>query len=123
MKRTIALLLAVMLLVAVIPAAAFADSTKTAYISRRGSGSINMLKGPGYDYAYTGNYVKHNDKVTVKKISDGWAKITVKRTGKTGWIQLLSILFPIGTIIVLILCALEGDRESNVYGGPAGDEN
>ncbi len=87
MKRMIALLLAVMLFVAVMPVAAFADSTKTAYISRRGSGSINMLKGPGYDYAYTGNYVKHNDKVTVKKTTDGWAKITVKRTGKTGWIR------------------------------------
>ena len=50
--------------------------------------------------------------------------VTARRlhdTGKTGWIQLLSILFPIGTIIVLILCALEGDRESNVYGGPVGD--
>ena len=91
MKRTIALFLAVMLLVAAMPVAAFADSTKTAYISRRGSGSINMLKGPGYDYAYTGNYVKHNDKVTVKKASDGWAKITVKRTGKTGWIRNLHV--------------------------------
>ena len=87
MKRVIAILLAVMLLVAVMPAAAFADSTKTVYISRRGSGTINMHKGPGYDYAQTGNYVKHNDKVTLKKTSDGWAKIKVKRTGKTGWIR------------------------------------
>ena len=87
MKRFIALMLAVMLLVAVMPTAAFADSTKTVYISRRGSGSINMHKGPGYDYAQTGNYVKHNDKVTLKKTQDGWAKITVKRTGKTGWIR------------------------------------
>ena len=87
MKRVIAILLAVMLLVAVMPAAAFADSTKTVYISRRGRGTINMHKGPGYDYAQTGNYVKHNDKVTLKKTSDGWAKIKVKRTGKTGWIR------------------------------------
>ncbi len=87
MKRFLALILAAMLLIAVIPAAAFADSTKTVYVSRTGDGTINLREGPGYDYDATGNYVHHNDKVTVKKTSGKWSKVTVKSSGKTGWIR------------------------------------
>ena len=67
MKRFLAVLLAVMLMVAVIPASAFASSTKTVYISRNGKGTINLREGPGYDYDITGNYAHHNSKVTVLK--------------------------------------------------------
>lgn len=87
MKRFIAMILAAMLLVAVIPAAAFADSTKTVYVSRTGDGTINLREGPGYDYDITGSYAHHNDKVTVKKTSGKWSKVTVKSSGKTGWIR------------------------------------
>ncbi len=87
MKRFISILLALMLFVAIIPATAFAASTKTVYISRNGEGTINLRKGPGYDYAITGSYAHHNNKVTVKKTSGKWSKVTVNATGKTGWIR------------------------------------
>lgn len=88
MKKFVALLLALMLFVAVIPTAAFAASTKTVYVSRNGGNSrINLREGPGYDYEPTGNVAKHNDKVTVSKTSGKWSKVKVSRTGKTGWIR------------------------------------
>ena len=87
MKRTIAILLALMLLIAMMPTAAFAGSTKTVYISRNGSGTINLREGPGYDYDITGNYAHHNNKVSVLKTSGKWSKVKVSATGKTGWIR------------------------------------
>ena len=87
MKRFLAILLAVTLLIAVVPASAFADDTKTVYISRNGSGTLNLREGPGYDYDITGHYVYHNSKVTVKKTSGKWSKVKVKSSGHVGWIR------------------------------------
>ena len=87
MKRFIAILLAAMLLVGVMPVSAFAATTKTVYISRNGSGQINLRKGPGYDYDVTGNYAYHNSKVTVQESGSKWSKVKVNSTGKTGWIR------------------------------------
>ena len=45
--------------------------------------------------------------------------VTARRlhdTGKSGWFQLLCLIPGIGFIIVLILCALEGQKEANQYG-------
>ena len=64
MKRIIALMLALMLFIAVMPTSALADSTKKVYVSRNG-GKIYLHTGPGYDYS-TPYTVKHNAKVTVK---------------------------------------------------------
>ena len=36
--------------------------------------------------------------------------------GKSGWLQLLSLIPIIGGIIVLVLCIPEGDAEGNQYG-------
>lgn len=87
MKRFLAIFLAAMLLVAVMPVSAFASGTKTVYISRNGSGQINLRKGAGYDYGVTGNYVYHNNKVEVLKTSGKWSKVKVKSSGKSGWIR------------------------------------
>lgn len=87
MKRFIAIFLAAMLLVAVMPVSAFASSTKTVYVSRNGSGTLNLRKGPGYDYGTTGSYAYHNSKVSVLDTSGKWSKVKVKSSGKTGWIR------------------------------------
>lgn len=55
--------------------------------------------------------------------------VSVRRlhdTGKSGWWILLHFIPVIGTVILLVLLALEGDRETNRYGPvpqalPAGD--
>ena len=50
--------------------------------------------------------------------------VTARRlhdTGKTGLLQLIGLVFPIGVIIILILCAFEGDKGSNAYGAPVGN--
>ncbi|MBQ3424697.1 MAG: SH3 domain-containing protein [Clostridia bacterium] len=87
MKRFLAILLTAMLLVTILPAAAFADSTKTVYVSRNGSGTINLREGPGYDYDITGHYAYHNSKVSVLKTSGKWSKVKVKSSGHSGWIR------------------------------------
>ena len=87
MKRVLAIMLAAMLLVAVMPVSAFASSTRTVYISRNGSGKMNLREGPGYDYDITGSLVYHNNKVTVQKTSGKWSKVKVSGTGKVGWIR------------------------------------
>ena len=88
MKRLVSIMLALMLVLAVMPASAFAASSKTVYISRSDSDArINLRSGPGYDYEITGNVVRHNSKVSVLKSGDDWSKVKVNSTGKTGWIR------------------------------------
>lgn len=127
MKKLIALMLAMMLVVAVMPTAAFAASTKTVYVSRNGGNSrINLRSGPGYDYEATGNVARHNDKVTVSKTSGSWSKVTVSRTGKTGWIRTYYIdgttkALGKGTheITAKTKVYKEADNSSKVYGSLA----
>ena len=87
MKRFLAIVLTAMLLVAALPVSAFADTTKTVYVSRNGSGQINLRKGAGYSYEVTGNYAYHNSKVSVLSSSGKWSKVKVKSSGKVGWIR------------------------------------
>lgn len=89
MKRFIAILLALMLFIAVMPTSAFAASTKTVYVSRNG-GKIYLHTGPGYEYDTT-NTVKHDNKVTVLDKDGVWSKVKVNATGKTGWIRTMYI--------------------------------
>ena len=37
-------------------------------------------------------------------------------TGRSGWMQLLAFIPFVGVLIVIILCALEGQKEANQYG-------
>ena len=41
--------------------------------------------------------------------------------GQSGWMQLLALIPFVGVIIVLILCALEGQTEANQYGAPVAE--
>ena len=45
--------------------------------------------------------------------------VTARRlhdTGKSGWMMLLALIPLVGVIIVIVLCALEGQKESNQFG-------
>ena len=47
--------------------------------------------------------------------------VTARRlhdVGKSGWLQLLELIPIVGSIIVLVLCIPEGQKESNQYGDP-----
>lgn len=90
MKRLISILLALTLFIAIMPATAFAASSKTVYVSRSG-GNIYMHKGPGYDYETTGYTVSHGAKVTIKDEDDEWTKIKVNSTGRSGWIRTMYV--------------------------------
>ena len=41
--------------------------------------------------------------------------------GRSGWMQLLALIPFVGVIIVLILCALEGQKEANKFGAPVAE--
>ena len=92
MKRIVSIMLAVMLLIAVMPTAAFAASTKTVYVSRSDSNSrIYIRSGAGYDYPQKG-VVYHKDQVSVLDTSGEWSKVKIVTTrgsykGSTGWIR------------------------------------
>ena len=87
MKRILSVLLAMLLIVAMLSGAALADTTKTVYISSTGKGSLNLRSGPGTSYASKGT-LKNGTAVKVVETEDNWAKITVKSSGKTGWVML-----------------------------------
>lgn len=88
MKKILAIVLALTLLIAVLPASAFASSSKKIYVSCNGSGTLNLRSGPGYEYGVVG-YVHHNNKVKVYESSGAWSRI--KYGGKTGWIRTMYI--------------------------------
>lgn len=89
MKKLLSIVLALTLIIAVLPATAFAASSKTVYISRNG-GKIYLHTGPGYDYE-VGSTVKHKAKVTVQDKSGSWSKVKLSSNGKTGWIRTMYI--------------------------------
>ncbi len=61
-------------------------STATVYV-RAGGGTLNLREGQGTNTKSLG-FVKHGDKVTIVEYNpDGWSKITVERTGLTGYIN------------------------------------
>ena len=50
--------------------------------------------------------------------------ITARRlhdNGKTGWLQLITIIPVIGIIVLLVLCAKPGDAAANQYGEAVGE--
>lgn len=89
MKKLIALMLALMLLVAALPCAAFAEYKAKVYVSCTGKGTLNLRAGPGYEFIVLG-YVKHNKRVTVTDEENGdWVKIKVGK--KIGWIKTMYV--------------------------------
>jgi len=89
MKRIVAILLAVMLLAALIPAASFAEtvsnSSKTAVYHTTAS-SLNVRAGAGTKYKRIGS-LEYGSAFTVTGSSGNWYKIKALRTGKVGWIS------------------------------------
>ena len=88
MKKLLALMLAIMLLVAALPATAFAAGSKKVYVSSTGKGTLNLRAGPGYGYDVVG-YVYHNNRVKTYEQSGEWIK--VKRGKKVGWIKTIYV--------------------------------
>ncbi len=88
MKKILAIMLALMLLVAALPCTAFAAGTKKVYVSSTGKGTLNLRAGPGYDQKVVG-YVHHNNKVKTYETSGAWIK--VKYGKKTGWIRTMYV--------------------------------
>lgn len=101
MKRFLAILLASILLIAVIPAAAFAASPSlnsedsdsanckgtVAYAAiNRNHGSIQLRKGPGYEFSRT-HTLKHGDKLLVIHSDRKWSYVRLFRNGKKGWVR------------------------------------
>lgn len=84
MKRFLSIILAVLLIAAMIPAAALAEAS--VYISSTGSGTLNVRSGPGKEYSVKG-YVHHKDTVTQLETSGEWSKVKVNDNGVTGWIK------------------------------------
>lgn len=120
MKKFVSILLAVMLLIAVIPGAAFADSSKTVYVSRGDNNSrIYFRSGAGYDYPEKG-VVYHLDKVSVQDTKNGWSKIKITSTkggykGYTGWIR---TYYVDGTTKKLCTGSREIKTATKVYASP-----
>ena len=86
MKKTLSIIMVVLLLVAALPMTALAASAKAVYISSTGSGTLNLRSGPGKSYSVKG-YVHHGDKVTPISSDGEWSKVKVQDSGKTGWIK------------------------------------
>lgn len=88
MKKTIAILLAVILALAVMPAAlasgAVSNASKTTVY--RTTAALNMRTGAGSSYKKIAT-LKKGTAFTVQKKSGNWYKIKVLRTGKTGWVS------------------------------------
>lgn len=86
MKKTISVIIALVLMLTLwLPAAALAEDA-TVYVSSTGKGSLNLRSGPGKDYDVKG-YVFHGSTVTEISTSGEWSKVKVDSTGKTGWIK------------------------------------
>ena len=88
MKKMIAMMLALLLLVAALPCTALAASSAKVYISSTGKGTLNLRAGPGYEYPVAG-YVSHNKKVKLYDEDGDW--ICVKYGKKYGWIKTMYV--------------------------------
>ena len=86
MKKFLAILLMVTLLVAVLPAGALAASKTTVYRVKTNGGNLNMRSGAGTKYAVTGSLV-NGTAFTVTKKSGNWYKIKTLKNGRVGWIS------------------------------------
>ncbi len=58
---------------------------KNVYISESG-GTLNVRSGPGTNYSVRG-YVNHGDSISIVSLGDEWSKITVTKSGITGYIK------------------------------------
>lgn len=85
MKKKFASILAIVLILALIPCMALAESVSLAY----SGGALNLRKGPGTDYASLGT-VHHGDHITVLRYGEVWSKVQTD-DGRVGYIKNLYI--------------------------------
>ena len=84
-KNKFAAILAALLILALIPGAALAETVSLAY----SGGSLNLRKGPGTEYRSLGN-VHDGDHIEVLRYGDVWSKVETD-DGKVGYIKNLYI--------------------------------
>jgi uncharacterized protein YgiM (DUF1202 family) len=92
MKRILAVLLAVMLLIAVIPATSLAEGAAinskgdvTMYHVGTQRDNLRIHSGPGTSYKMVAS-IPSGTTITVDKVTDSWGRTTYN--GKTGWVAL-----------------------------------
>ena len=92
MKRVLAVLLAVMLLVAAIPAVSVAEEVTSNYCDcdytrvyrvHTNGGRLYMRTGPGTCYAIKGSFPHGTRHLLATKVSGNWAYVT--KNCKSGW--------------------------------------
>ena len=81
MKRFLKVCLSVVLLLALLTTAAFAESAVVK--TRTSDGSLKLRAGAGTNYAVNG-YVKNGDAIDVLEKGDVWSKVKAVQSGKTG---------------------------------------
>ena len=91
MKRILAILLAVMLLTAVLPAASFAagavsNGKTTVYRVKTNGGNLHLRAGAGTKYKVIGS-LRNGTAFTVTKSSGNWYRVKVIKSGKVGWVS------------------------------------
>ena len=84
MKRIIALMLAVLMCVALLPATALAADVRT--VKTNSGAPLVLRSGPAATYNKLGT-VPNGAKVTVKETSGNWVRVSVNANGKTGWVS------------------------------------
>ena len=84
MKRFLKVCLSVVLLLALLTTAAFAESAVVK--TRTSDGSLKLRAGAGTNYAVNG-YVKNGDAIDVLEKGDVWSKVKAVQSGKTGYIK------------------------------------
>lgn len=86
MKKTLAILLVVMLLAAIMPASSLAASySKTTVYRVKASSGLKVRAGAGTKYKAKAT-LSNGTAFTVTKTSGSWYKIKVLKTGVTGWV-------------------------------------
>ncbi len=84
-KKILAVLLVLMLILGALPVAGFAATEGTVKTTQSG-GSLNLRAGPSTSHESLG-YVQDGDAIIVNFQGTEWSNITVKKSGKSGYIK------------------------------------
>ena len=84
-KKILAILLVLMLILGALPVVSFAATEGTVKTTQSG-GSLNLRAGPSTDHESLG-YVQDGDAIIVNFQGTEWSNITVKKSGKSGYIK------------------------------------
>ncbi len=85
-KKLVSLVLVALLCLAIAAPIALAGTPTTFVKLPSTMGGLNVRSGPGTNYAVAG-WVINGDEIDLIKVGSTWTKITVLRSGKTGYIK------------------------------------